>query len=66
MESLEFYWRSVSLLCWAFPKDTEVSGWSVCDFHLLRVCKTTGTYTGYRFFLVQSYFNTSLLSEVVI
>ena len=66
MESLEFYWRIVYLLCRAFPKETEISGWSVCDFHLLRFCKTTGTNTGYRFFSVQSYFNTSLLSEVVI
>ena len=34
MNSLEFYWGSVSLLCKAFPKDNEISGWSVCDFHL--------------------------------
>ena len=33
MKSLEFYWGSVSLLCRAFSKDTEISGWSVCDFH---------------------------------
>ena len=35
VKSLEFYWGTVrvSLLCRAFPKDTEISGWSVCDFH---------------------------------
>ena len=32
MKSLEFYWESVSLLCKAFLKDTEISDWSVCDF----------------------------------
>ena len=38
--------------------------WLECVSFSLRVCKTTGTYTGYRSFSVQSYFNTSLLSEV--
>ena len=33
---------------------------------IIRVCKTTDTNMGYRFCSVQSYFNTSLLSEVVI
>ena len=32
MKSLEFYWGSVSLLCRVFLKDTEINGWSVCDF----------------------------------
>ena len=50
MNSLEFYWGSVSLLCRAFPKDTKISDWSVCDFikslqdnryvHGLAVCKS--------------------------
>ena len=33
MKSLEFFWETVSLLCRAFPKDTEKTAWSVCDFH---------------------------------
>ena len=33
MEGLEFFWETVSLLCRAFPKDTEKSAWSLCDFH---------------------------------
>ena len=35
VKSLEFYWGTVrvSLLCRALPKDTEISSWSLCDFH---------------------------------
>ena len=33
MKSLKFFSETVSLLCRAFWKDTEKSGWSVCDFH---------------------------------
>lgn len=33
VETLWILLGSVSLLCRAFPKDTELSGWSVYDFH---------------------------------
>ena len=33
VERLWMLLGSVSLLCRAFPKDTELSGWSVYDFH---------------------------------
>ena len=33
VERLWILLGSVSLLCRAFPKDTELSGWSVYDFH---------------------------------
>ena len=33
MKSPKFFWETVFLLCRAFWKDTEKSGWSVCDFH---------------------------------
>ena len=49
--------------------DTEISRevTGVCVIFIKSLqCNTTGTYTGYRLFSVQSYFNTSLLSEVVI
>ena len=64
MNSLEFYWGSVSLLCRAFPKDTEISDWSVCDF--IKSLQDNRYLHGLPSFSVQSYFNTSLLSEVVI
>ena len=65
MKSLEFYWGSVPLLCRAFPKDTEISGWSVRDF--IKSLQDNRYLQGLSvFFSVQSYFNTRLLSEVVI
>ena len=64
MKSLEFFWETVSLLCRAFRKDTEKSGWSVCDFHHKGL--QDNRYLHGLFCSVQSYFNTSLLSEVVI
>ena len=54
---------SDSLLCRAFPKDTELSGWSVYDFH--EEFARQQVLTLLPVFSVQSRFDASLFSRVV-
>lgn len=66
MFSVETLWillGSVSLLCRAFPKDTELSGWSVYDFH--EEFARQQVLTLLPVFSVQSRFDASLFSRVV-
>ena len=60
-----YYLTNFHVRCWFLrPANCVQKGhrnkWLECVWFSLRVCKTTGTYKGYRFFLVHSYFNTSL------
>ena len=64
MNSLEFYWGSVSLLWRALPTDTKISDWSVCDF--IKSLQDNGYLHRLPFFFGTKLFQTSLLSEVVI
>ena len=63
VETLWILLGSVSLLCRAFPKDTELSGWSVYDFH--EEFARQQVLTLVTVFSVQNRFDTSLFSRVV-